>query len=222
MSIDTFAADFTSDLEKYVCSPISEEVLSEWEPKKPAPPERHHTLGTVLGLSSNTIQQALEQQNHAFEIIESMLRIYLTQKSFVGTIDPVKEQVWYFAYKWLETYYELLKSPTILRSVFYKHDHERFLNLLRKMLANQPVNRCTFVQALRIWDPSNPTLKSDDDDAVLHAATDDHAKTTPPVPETRQPASVTASVPSSTARRLVLTRQYDPAGRSKTRRNPRS
>lgn len=217
MSISTFGADFTQDLELSVKNPICSDVLEEWEPRKPATPERHYMLGKAAGLSLDTILHALEQQNSAFEIVESMLRIYLTQKSFSSTLDPVKEQVWLFGHKWLQTYYECLKTPTILRSDFYKHDHERFLGLLKKLMANQPQHRITFVQALRLWDPTNALLRPDDDDASV---SDDHATTT------QQASVVHPAVPLSPAlapaRRLVLAQRHDPAGHNKTRRNPRS
>lgn len=220
MSIATFGADFTEDLVACVKNPIHSDILEVWEPRKPAPPEVHYMLGHTAGLSIDTILYALEQQNPAFEIIESMLRIFLTQKSFSKTIDPVKIQVWMFGYRWLATYYECLKTPTILHSEFYRHDHERFLGLLKKLLSNAPQSRITFVQALRLWDPTNPLLKSDDDEVSAAESSDDHATTAQQVRTDLPVAS--ASAQQQPVRRLVLAQRHDPAGHNKTRRNPRS
>jgi hypothetical protein len=216
MNITTFGADFTEDLVACVKNPINGDVLKEWEPRKPAPPEVHYMLGHAVGLSIDTILHALEQQNPAFEMIESMLRIYLTQKSLCGALDPVKTNVWMFGYRWLATYYECLKTPTILRSEFYKSDHERFLGLLKKLMANQPQHRITFVQALRTWDPTNALLKCDDGDD--ESVNDDHATIVQPV----QVVHPAAPSPAPAVRRLVLAQRHDPAGHNKTRRSPRS
>lgn len=160
MNISTFASEFLADLEARVQQPFGESPLETWDPRKPAAPERHAALGKAAGIQTEHQHYMLEQQNHLFEIIESMLRIFLTVKMYstATSIDPVKEQVWLFGSKWLTTYYGLLTEPTILRSEFYKKENERFLDLLRQMLQPLPAQRARFIDILRTWDPTNRLL----------------------------------------------------------------
>jgi hypothetical protein len=161
MNIHTFAAEFTKDLESFVRTPLQITPLEAWDPRKQAAPERHAACGAAAGISTNDQIYMLETQNRAFEIIESMLRIFLTPKTYVSTLDPVKEQVWLFGCRWLEIYYGLLTEPTILRSEFYRKDHERFLELLRRMLHPVPTLRARFIDILRAWDSTNTLLTAD-------------------------------------------------------------
>ena len=246
MNINTLYVDFTNDLESFVKAPIQIEPLVSWNPRKPASPERHATNGLDARIGKETQIYMLETQNKAFEIIESMVRIFMNLKSYdVESIDPVKEQVWLFGYKWLESYYGLLADPHVMRSEFYKKEHDRFLALLKKCLVIKASSRITFIDALREWYPKSDLLKdsSDDEDdesadeddesaneddesadASVAAKNDDLSKTPPAVlPVTQQLVVTPPTVSSLTVkRRLVLTVSRDPEGRSKTRRNLRS
>ncbi len=234
MNINTLYVDFTNDLESFVKAPIQIEPLVAWNPRKPASPERHAVNGLDARIGKDTQIYMLETQNKAFEIIESMVRIFMNVKSYdLEPIDPVKEQVWLFGYKWLESYYGLLADPHVMRSEFYKKEHDRFLALLKKCLAIKASSRITFVDALREWYPKSDLLKdsSDDEDdesadasfAAKAKKNDDLSKTPPVVLPVTQVAVSPPTVSSSTVkRRLVLTVSRDPEGRSKTRRNLRS
>jgi len=162
MNLRGFEQDFTKDLESFVKRPAGWEpipLLKTWSAKKTAAPERHKMLGFESGLSPQTQIHLLDSQNTAFEIIESLLRIYLNPIEYNGTnsfaqIDTEAEQVWLFAMRWLEHYYECLMEPLAIRTEFYKHSHTKFLELMRKMLAYNPKRRITFYDALKIWYPS--------------------------------------------------------------------
>jgi hypothetical protein len=239
MNINTLYVDFTNDLESFVKAPIQIEPIVVWNPRKPASPERHAKNGLEARIGKDTQIYMLETQNKAFEVIESMLRIFMNFKSYESeSIDPIKEQVWLFGYKWLESYYGLLADPHILRSEFYKKEHDRFLAVLKKCLAIKASSRITFVDALREWYPASDLLKDSTDDEddetddasfAAKATKNDDPSTTPPVAlSVVQPAVVSpplaspASLASLTKRRLVLTVSRDHAGRSKTRRNLRN
>ena len=163
MNLRGFEQDFTKDLESFVKRPQGWEPitpLKTWSAKKTAAPERHKVLGFESGLSPQTQIYLLDNQNTAFDIIESMLRIYLspieynTSDTFT-TIDVDAEQVWLFAMRWLEHYYECLMEPLAIRTEFYKHSHMKFLELMRKMLSYNPKKRITFYDALKFWYPSS-------------------------------------------------------------------
>jgi len=163
MNLRGFEQDFTKDLESFVrrqagWEPIS--FLKAWSAKKTAAPERHKVLGFENGLSPQTQIHLLDNQNNAFEIIESLLRIYLSPIEYnisdpFAPIDTEAEQVWLFAMRWLEHYYECLMEPLAIRTEFYKQSHTKFLDLMRKMLAYNPKKRITFNDALKIWYPSS-------------------------------------------------------------------
>lgn len=235
MNINTLYVDFTNDLESFVKTPIQLEPLTTWNPRKPASPERHAKNGLDARIGKETQIYMLESQNKAIEIIESMVRIFMNVKAYdVEPIDPIKEQVWLFGYKWLESYYGLLADPHILRSEFYKTEHDRFLAVLKKCLATKASSRITFLDALREWYPVSDLLKEsscDEDESFVASAdesvaakNDDPAKTPPVVLPVTQKVVVSpplASLPQ-VKRRLVLTVSRDHAGRSKTRRNLRN
>jgi serine/threonine protein kinase len=163
MNLRGFEQDFTNDLELFVKRPQGWEPiipLKTWSAKKTAAPERHKVLGFENGLSPQTQIHLLDNQNTAFDIIESLLRIYLSPIEYntsdpFTTIDVEAEQVWLFAMRWLEHYYECLMEPLAIRTEFYKHSHTKFLELMRKMLAYNPKKRITFYDALKFWYPSS-------------------------------------------------------------------
>lgn len=158
MSIVTFYSDFTSELESFVKNPIQMEPITKWSPNRVAAPERHIQYGK--GRTPEELLHCL-QSHPATEMIESMLRIFMTSDALasIQEVNPVKEQVWLFGYQWLSTYYSRLVEPSVTRSEFYRIHHQSFLNLLRSMLQVQPRNRSTFVQALREWCPSSSLLQ---------------------------------------------------------------
>ena len=161
MNLRGFEQDFTKDLESFVKRPTGWEPiipLKTWSAKKTAAPERHKLLGFEGGLSPQTQIHLLDNQNNAFEIIESMLRIYLNPIEYNGNhsfaqIDVEAEQVWLFAMRWLEHYYECLMEPLAIRTEFYRQSHVKFLELMRKMLTVNPTKRISFVDALKFWYP---------------------------------------------------------------------
>jgi len=232
MSISTFHSEFTKDLESFVKTPIQIAPIPAWSPHAVAAPERHVHYGTDY--TSDTILHVL-QSHSATEMIESMLRIYMTSQSLesLPTIDPVKEQVWLFGYKWLSVYYNRLVEPNVTRSEFYRVYHDSFLSLLRTMLQVHPFHRVTFVQALRQWCPESSMLQEVPivvpSGQMNAAAIREQAKslTSADVSETVPGESV--SLPSQCVvsvdgvkPRLVLIRPSDSEERNKTRRNRRS
>ena len=88
MKIATFGDDFTKDLESFVKNPVQVEPLSAWNPRKPAAPERHMVLGKVANIALDTQIYMLEEQNHAFNTIESMLRIFTSAKNCRVCLSP--------------------------------------------------------------------------------------------------------------------------------------
>jgi hypothetical protein len=162
MNLRGFEQDFTKDLESFVKRPAGWEPiipLKTWSAKKTAAPERHKLLGFECGLSPQTQIHLLDNQNNAFEIIESMLRIYLNPIEYNGNdsfaqIDVEAEQVWLFAMRWLDHYYECLMEPLAIRTEFYRQSHVKFLELMRKMLLLNPKRRISFADALKFWYPA--------------------------------------------------------------------
>jgi len=162
MNLRGFEQDFTKDLESFVKRPAGWEPiipLKTWSAKKTAAPERHKLLGFECGLSPQTQIHLLDNQNTAFEIIESMLRIYLNPIEYNGNdsfaqIDIEAEQVWLFAMRWLDHYYECLMEPLAIRTEFYRQSHVKFLELMRKMLLLNPKKRISFADALKFWYPA--------------------------------------------------------------------
>lgn len=162
MNLRGFEQDFTKDLESFVKRPAGWEPiipLKTWSAKKTAAPERHKLLGFECGLSPQTQIHLLDNQNNAFEIIESMLRIYLNPIEYNGNdsfaqIDVEAEQVWLFAMRWLDHYYECLMEPLAIRTEFYRQSHVKFLELMRKMLLLNPKKRISFADALKFWYPA--------------------------------------------------------------------
>lgn len=163
MNLRGFEQDFTKDLESFVKHQSGWEPiipLKTWSAKKTAAPERHKLLGFESGLSPQTQIHLLDNQNNAFEIIESMLRIYLNPIEYNGNdsfvqIDVEAEQVWLFAMRWLDHYYECLMEPLAIRTEFYRQSHVKFLELMRKMLTVNPKKRISFVDALKFWYPAS-------------------------------------------------------------------
>jgi hypothetical protein len=227
MKIGTFADDFTKDLESFVKNPIQIEPLSIWNPRKPASPERHMTLGKGSNIAFDTQIYMLEEQNHAFNTIESMLRIFVSAKQLqsLPAPDVVKEQVWLFAYKWFSAYYDLLTEPGVLHSSFYKKEHDRFLALLGAMLLVHPGKRASFIGALRTWYPVSNLLKISDDFSEFSDVPVESVVSDSPVVISVPPPSVPVTLVSpveSKKTRLVLVPPHAYEERNKTRKIYRS
>ena len=162
MSLHGFEQDFTKDLESFVKKEAEWIVpLRSWAPRKVAAPERHRQLGLLAGVSIQTQLHLLDTQNPAFELMESMLRLYMNPVEYSllgsqkdGELDLEKEQVWLFAIRWLTHYYECLTEPLVIRTDFYKQSHTKFLSLMRSMLQYSPGRRLSFTDALASWNPS--------------------------------------------------------------------
>jgi hypothetical protein len=187
----------------------------------------------------------LESQNAAIEDIQSLLRIVWSPVQYeqCTTIHPIREQVWLFGYKWLAEYLKLLSEPYILRSEFYRTDHDRFVLLLGSMLQTLPRRRVTFIEALRKWEPRNSMLLPVNSDieteppvsvcvAAAESAALPSAAADPPsgaVAVVDDPATTdqlqhpdkTDRHPLQPAqhRRLILIQSRDFVGRRKTRKN---
>ena len=221
MNVHTFEALFTTDLESFVNNPIQIEPLATWNPKQTASLERHVLYGRAAGLRADAICTALVNHNIAFQECETMFRTYLTT-DIVNNINPtqpihpIKEQVWLFGYRWLMNYYELMLSPTIMRTEFYKTARERFLALIASMLQLNPSKRPTFVDTLREWDRTNTLLQPSDEPAVC--ADEDGPSTIALSPPAA--ASTPVLLPQRSKGCLVLTQRLRSAGRNKTRRSP--
>jgi len=220
MKIATFADEFTIDLESFVKNPIQIVPLSTWSPRKPAAPERHAYLGQLASVAIETQIYMLEEQNHAFNTIESMLRIFLSAKQYQTLLSPdvVKEQVWLFAYKWFSAYYDLLTEPGILTSSFYKKEHDRFLSLLGSMLVVNPGKRATFLSALRTWFPESELVRITDS----YESSEEDVVTAPSVAIPPSAPVVSVAHAESKKTRLVLKPPRDHEERNKTRKNDRS
>jgi len=250
MNIDTLNNDFINDLESFVKNPFQLEPVDRWDPTQPSAPERHLTFGKKESIPQERLLYALQTSPWA-EMIESMVRVYITA-NLLGSleeIDPIKEQVWMVGYKWLSRYYEMLTEPGVMRSEFFRQQNDRFLILLKSMVAVHPGNRVTFVNALRAWCPNSNMLRAEEplllpsprksvEVAVIssHAlpltsetvatetvATETVASSTPS--ETVATETVASSTPSETVAakpRLALIRPADSEERNKTRRNRRN
>jgi len=197
MRIHTFHTDFTSDLQSFVKDPVQFVPLIEWNPEKVASPERHLFNGLAINVPFDIQVYTLEKENESFDQISSMLRIYLDRTILrtLTKIDVVKEQVWLFGAKWLSIYYELLTDAEILKSEFYKNYHDDFLSIIGKMLDMNPRKRISFIQALRLWNPScaepinllqdtnivlsaSSMSNSESDDCIVEAITESIAEST--------------------------------------------
>ena len=182
MNLRGFEQDFTRDLESFVKRQKGWEPiipLKKWSAKQTAAPERHKLLGFESGLSPQTQIHLLDNQNTAFEIIESMLRIYLSPTEYntsdpFAPIDVDAEQVWLFAMRWLEHYYECLMEPLSIRTEFYKQSNVKFIELMRKMLVYNPKKRISFADALKFWYPASTVFSEHS-----LSAQDSHSTTDP-------------------------------------------
>jgi len=167
MNLHGFERDFTADLERFVRKDSGWEhipVLPVWSPRKTAAPERHRILGIQQSVPLQTQIHLLDTQNEAFEIIESMVRIYLSPVEYgmlgsgqngFAPLNTEAEQVWLFAMRWLTHYYECLMEPLAIRTEFYQQSHQRFIDLMRQMLSYNPSKRVSFRDALKFWYPTS-------------------------------------------------------------------
>jgi hypothetical protein len=207
MSLHGFEQDFTKDLESFV-KKETEWIfpLTTWAPRKVAAPERHRMLGFLAGVSVQTQLHLLDTQNPAFEMMESMLRLYMNpvEYSLLGVqkefeIDLEKEQVWLFAMRWLTHYYECLTEPLVIRTDFYKQSHTKFLSLMRSMLQYSPGRRVSFADALTSWQPKTEESPGLDSQQTQTHVAEPARKEVPEVPavvppgELRSPGGIARS-----------------------------
>ena len=212
MDIDSFPTEFTNDLESFVKNPIQFNPLTTWDERGIAAPERHFANGLRESFSAKTIAFLLEQHNPAFQKIEDMLQLFFQSDSYTAnnTIEQEKEQCWLFGWKWLDIYYNLLLSPNILKSAFYKYDNNRFLSLLHKLLHPEPAERSKFRDVLEVWYPASALLKP------VEFALFDEEPTPAPSVETPPPPSVETP---PVKKRLVIKASEENEGLKKTRKN---
>jgi hypothetical protein len=224
MRIDTLNDDFTNDLESFVKNPFQLEPVDQWDPTQPGAPERHLAFGKEASLTREKILYALQTSSWA-EMIESMVRVYITSNLLdsLEEIDPVKEQVWMMGHKWISRYCELLTEPGVMKSEFFRQHNDRFLILLKSMVAVHPGNRITFVHALRTWCPKSDVLRTEE--PILLPSPMKGVESSPPTPVEPVassgpvgPETVASSAPSSKPR-LALIRPAGSEERNKTRRN---
>jgi hypothetical protein len=236
--------DFTKELLACIEPTCSRHrVLTVWEPDSVAAPERHFKNGMCTDISKGEQYKALIAQNNAFDIIESLLNLQMHKsvcETYVETIDVEKEQVWLFAFYWLRRYYNELMEPDVMYSLFYRQDHDRFIELLTKMCAFRPEKRITFLDAARLWCPGmlrspdvsdNETDASDDvpqsepsSDVVSPIGADALSSVGSSLDDVMGGPSMNLppSSDSSVRRRLVLKGLHGPQGRSKTRKSSRN
>ena len=249
--MNTFSEEFLKDLEMFTQSsePLIK-TLQTWSPRKGAPPERHLALGLAQGLPLEAISYQL-QQNEFFDKIGTTLQIHVSTaglKEIQGApLLETKEQVWLFGLRWFNKYYEHLLDAATLKTEFYRRDHVRFLQLLKKLLDPHPGRRISFREALNVWYPLSTIFKTEsqtEDDAASDA---DEARPPAsvkrgeplPLPQPSPQAPIPPSAPAHSTnavvasvgeshppqatgggrRRLVLVGFDDPAARSKTRKN---
>jgi len=218
--MDTFYEDFTNALRSCVSSRFYASPLDKWSPHETAAPERHKMLSEAMSDESwEDDASALDHQNAAFGLLESMLHVFFAPFDVADEVDDEKEQVWLFAHHWLSVYYEFLMDTRAVSTNFYKQHHARFLEILRHSLCVSAARRYTFRELALDWNPSlvpaAPMAK-----AVVESA----ASVSVPVsvfPATVVPAvpAVPASVVPAPPKRLVL---QGPRGHNRTRRNLRN
>lgn len=209
--MDSLYEDFTNDLLETSKTLFHELPLDSWNPQEVAAPERH------ISLRKDPLPQCvalLDQLNPAFARVEQMMRVYFSPTSELS-LDAEKEQVWLFGYSWFSAYYDMLMEGSILQSEFYRKYHDLLFELLRKCLQVDPVERPTFASLLKLWPGTcKSTVLPEVSLTPIASSTSLSSATVPSVA-----ASVSASPPQSSSKRLVL---LGHGGRKKTRRNPRS
>lgn len=217
MNIHRFESEFINDLESFIKTPIQFVPLGVWNQCALATPERHLANAAAENIYQNTAIHLLETQNYHFELISSFLNIPIVFNGELS-IDPIKEQIWLFGYKWMKIYYDLLSSASIYNSEFYRCNHDKFMNLLTQMCISNPLYRSSFEDALKFWIPNNHLFAFTDDGAGVFGvdAMTSEIGDMPQPPPTDNPAK-TPHVPSK--RRLILIARSNPAERNKTRRN---
>ena len=217
--MDSLYEDFTNDLLETSKTLFHELPLDVWNPQEVAAPERH------ISLRKDPLAQCvavLDQLNPAFARIEQMMRVYFSPTTEL-LLDGEKEQVWLFGYSWFSAYYDMLMEGSILQSEFYRKYHDLLFELLRKCLQVDPSERPSFAALLKLWPGTckstslrEVSLVSISSSTSLSSASLSSAS---PVAVPVVSASVAASPPQSSSKRLVL---LGHGGRKKTRRSPRS
>ena len=238
MNINSLEAEFIRDLEGFLTSPPLPIEPGMWNPKATAAPERHLANGAAEGILFGTQVFQLKKQNYPFELIESVLGIvYDLHKLFGKPVDPEKEQVWLFCYKWLSLYYTTLTEENVMYSDFYRKNHDKFLELLGSGLTLFPEKRKKFKELLETW-PCHHSARSAEvisETAASAAATAAASAAAASAAAATAAATAAAAAASGAAtakeplnehpqvpaphHRLVLKRPHGPEAHKKTRRN---
>ncbi len=189
------------------------------------PPEvlLHNARHEVIPFSN--ILHALQTYNYSFDQIPSLFPNLSYDAEVLETIYDIdvinakKIDVWMLGNTLMTVYLEMLAMPEVFSTPFYRTEHERFMNLLERMLHANPTSRISIDDALILWNRSTIkksfTAENDEIEESLSSSSS--------VVESLLPSS---TVPSTSTvvpyRRLVLNERRDPSARNKTRRNPRN
>lgn len=123
------------------------------------PPEILLKLAFEDGLSLSTAYDLLESRNPSLELCESQLDLDYSFRTFqilwkhLDIQDAYKADVWMLGNSFLKLYLEFLTWPGSIATVFYRHDHERFMNCLGRMLEAHPTKRLSAEAAFHTWSP---------------------------------------------------------------------
>jgi hypothetical protein len=175
------------------------------------PPELLLYWGAKQGIPFSNMAHALKQENWPMDQIETFFpehthtdtvlhSIYTAANTNITDLDEASS-VWMLGYSLLTVYATMLQNAFAINSEFYKNRHVDFLNLIGAMVHPDPSKRPKISEL--IW--SVPSVV--ETTAAAETVVDSTAETVKP---------------SVRYRRLALSAPSDPAGRNKTRRNPRS
>jgi len=213
-----FETDFMKDLEDRLNNPFHAIPYTAWNPRAVLAPERHYSMGILVGKTRGEIAQHIEN-NAALQDIESLLQVPIGLPK-TNDIHPVKEQVWLWGHVWLTKYLEYLAKPNSLKSEFYRTNNDKFISLLRAACNVNPASRPTFPALLRQWNPKHFSSISSSGEELYDPSTID----LPPQSSASASVSVSVSVSPQTpigarGNRLVLTSRSSSEGRNKTRKS---
>lgn len=247
----------THTLKLYMRKVSNEAAHEPFNPKHSIyPPEFLLKQAYGEGLSCSTAYEALEAKNANLELCETQLDLDYSFRTFqilwkyLEVHDPYKADVWMVGASFLRIYLEFLTWPGVVVTDFYRHDNERFISCLARMLEAYPAKRITAEAALHTWSPSFilypeetdadlPSLvedtcapsNSDQEETeslplrclvAANAANAANAASVPlSLPLTLSQPSETEPVPPK-PRRLVLSGYRDSVAHNKTRRSPRN
>jgi serine/threonine protein kinase len=221
--------------------------LTTFDPKHTIyPPEILLKQAHEVGLSFTSAYDLLESKNPSLELCETQLDLDYSARTLqfvwkhLEVLDPYKADVWMLGITFLRHYLEFLAWPGALTTSFYRHDNDRFLDCLTRMLEAHPIKRFSAELAFQTWSPPlllYPEVEEPDADAMLPPDNEVSAVAESSVPSNSGPVEAESAsenlllcpcperVPERVPpkpRRLVLNAHHDPAAHNKTRRNPRN